>query len=389
MGWKASADVKRLVCASATSYGAADASSVVIDVNAVGRRCLGALSAEVTPKTAARILWRRFVLDTKPTFVYFAFDSPHLIPRARIQFLQDERYKYPRPQPPRDWVIEKEKMSLSWNTAFSSGITKARLWHVLAECIKDHIDVYAAPGVTYVVDPPNRNIYSYPAIELPPNNYGEADLKGAAIAAARDDPTTFFTIDWDAVVQMSILKASHVKVSLGNVYKKGETITYTKRKAPSGSQAVAEVVQAGGLSMGCPLSYGLCLLAIGGVDYCKGLKRFGYRERILAGHLNETQPGFFTKTDQDCTFHTQRFVEWITDLERYRPRSVCIKDLNAELNSMLYCVFYMALFQANNPRGGPEWDIKDLVCTADTIEDLLDAPSLANDLTVPINLQQG
>ena len=73
-----------------------------------------------------------------------------------------------------------------WNSAAG----KARLWEVVAECIRDKIMRCAAPDTTYVVDPPAGDVWSCPPGVIRNHNYGEADAKcsEAALALAEQHP---------------------------------------------------------------------------------------------------------------------------------------------------------------------------------------------------------
>lgn len=357
MGWRASAAGKRIICASETSVGAPlNPEAVVIDVNAVARRDLGFMPASVSPAAAAGMLWRKYVAGHGAGLYYFAFDSPHLIPEKRIEFLATERYAGGSKQAPDRWSIEVDHMSLAWSDAFNARSTKARLWTVLAKALVEHIRIFAATNTQYIVDPPNRERYSYPPLPAPPDsNYGEADLKAACVAASLTCSVVMYTIDWDAVVQGVIMGGENLTVSLGNVFPAGDKVYYSKRAAPPGTKAMPEQVRAGRLARGCSWSHGFALLAIGGVDYCRGLKRFGYRERHVTDHLTLGTPNLFSVegVPRTITFNVRAFVDWLLPVTPYRAKSNSIDDLNSEMNNMLYCLLYMALVDPLRPRGGP------------------------------------
>lgn len=364
MGWKASASGKRTICASATQLGlesVGDAlKNVIVDVNAMGRRDLGALPATVSPEQAASILWRKYVYKHNADLYYFAFDSSHLIPETRVTFLREERYKKPRQAPPIDWTITKSSMSLSWADAFSCGTTKATLWKVLAECLVDIIKTRASKGKAYVIDRPNGTKFKFPAdTGIPEHNYGEADLKAMCMASECLSPTAIFTIDWDAVVQGVIVNNPNIYVVLGNVYPHSGGVAYTKSKAPRNSKATPEIIRPSVLGNSEPWSYGFALLAIGGVDYCAGLKRFGYREAELIKHLASCPPPkfFYINVPEDdipvITFDLNAFLGWLEPVKSFRARSDSVEDLNNEIASMLYCLLYLGLVDRNRTCGGP------------------------------------
>ena len=366
MGWKASAGGKRLVCASATTHGLeGNALTVAFDMNAVLRRDFVMLKASVSPRAAVRMFWKRRVMAHAGSInFFFAFDSPDKIPNIRLRFLGNVRYRYGQPAPPERWTITPDVMSVTWGQAFASSATKAAVWNAVAISLVDHIKQMAAPGVSYVVDPPVGDLYAWPHDTPTPNNhYGEADLKVAAYLAERTEPAVMETIDWDAVVQGAMIFNAATVVALGAVFKDGGSIFYSARKAPPDAERVVEVVRPHGLPGPVAWapehrwSFGFALLAVGGIDYCEGLKRFGYTEGRLIRHITENGvPQFFTVTDSPrvISFDVELFRDWLLPVTPQRARTTAICDLEREMHDLLYCTLYLALVDPNRPRGGPK-----------------------------------
>jgi hypothetical protein len=351
-------------------------------MNAVCRRDFYALPSAVSPTQAIQRFWRKYVsAHSNATFFYFAFDSPDRIPDMRMHFLQNERYTTPGPPLPPDWSITARATSLSWQQAFGARESKNKMWSVLAQCLHEHVMQVASPGVAYVIDPPSGQRLAWPLhTTLAPNNYGEADLKAAAVVASCSGPTMFCTIDWDAVVQGALLFPPAAVVNVGRVYKHGNEITFSKRTAPAGSVAVPELVRPAGLpghtawSPQCRWSYTFALMCIGGIDYCEGLKRFGYREKVLTSHLGaHGVPEFFTVdgSPREIEFDVALFRDWLLPVVPYRPRSKCARDLSNELVKIVWCVLYLALVDSQRPRAGPAIITVDLFPGCETLHDAM------------------
>jgi hypothetical protein len=338
--------------------------TVAFDMNAVLRRDFVNLPAHVSPRTAVGIFWRRRVLaHPSATAFFFGFDSGDKIPTIRLRYLHSVRYRHGQPQPPEDWVITKEGLNLTWAEAFASSVTKAALWSAVAAALVDHIEQMAAPQTSYVVDPPTGGVYAWPEeTPVPENNYGEADLKVAAFLAGVSGPAVMETIDWDAVVQGAILFNAATVVALGTVFVAGGETFFSKRKAPAAAERVVEVVRPHGLpgpSAWGPehrWSFGLALLAVGGIDYCEGLKRFGYGEARLIRHImDHGVPEFFTVEGEPrvISFDVALFRDWLMPIAPQRARTTSIDELERELHDMVYCTLYLALVDPNRERGGP------------------------------------
>lgn len=333
-------------------------------MNAVLRRDFVNLAAHVSPKTAVAIFWRRRVLaHPHATAFFFGFDSGDRIPTIRLRYLRSVRYRHGQPQPPEDWVITKDGLNLTWSEAFASSVTKAALWSAVAEALVDHIEQMAAPSTSYIVDPPTGQPFAWPpTTRVPANCYGEADLKVAAFLAETTGPAVMETIDWDAVVQGAILFNAATVVALGTVFVAGGEIFYSKRKAPKDAARVVEVVRPHGLPGPVAWaperrwSFGFALLAIGGIDYCEGLKRFGYGEARLIRHIVDNGvPEMFTVEGcpRRIEFDVELFRDWLMPLEPVRPRTTSIAELERELHDMVFCTLYLALVDKNRERGGP------------------------------------
>ena len=95
MGWGASAKMKRIVCASATHLdtGNKPAAVLIYDMNAIGRSHFN-YQSDVSPLEAVVRFWKYQIASQSDTRLFaFHFDSAHLIPVERQEFLQCIRYK--------------------------------------------------------------------------------------------------------------------------------------------------------------------------------------------------------------------------------------------------------------------------------------------------------
>jgi hypothetical protein len=366
MGWKASATGKRVVCASATAHGhASEPHTVAVDMNAILRKALGGLPASVSPRAAVALFWRRYVAAHPDAEVfYMAFDSPARIPAVRERFLATERYREPQAAPA-SWAITPDHTSLAYGAAFGSPAPKAAMWAALSTALWDHVMQAAAPGVAYIVDPPAGPLVAWPAAAgVAQTRYGEADLKVASFLARVAERALHYTIDWDAVVQGALVYQPGTVVAVGTVFKAGDAIHYTKAKACAGAARVPELIAPAALPGTADVSrrwsYTMVLLAIGGIDYCNGLKRYGYSERALTAHLAATVPDFVAVGARDghrtVTLSVRGFQDWLLPLPPVRPRSKSLAELETELGRIWFCLLYLGLIDPGGERGGPAYD---------------------------------
>ena len=169
------------------------------------------------------------------------------------------------------------------------------------------------------------------------------------------------TIDWDLAVMGVIANRPNLHIHFGNIWKRGDSVYFSKQKAPPGSARVPEVVTPARLlrrpDIGHSFAFWMlaagmrsCVsytignlftgvgLVVGGVDYCKGLKRFGVSEQnsIL---LMTTTPRFITIEEntaggRTARFETAVFRDVLKSITLKRARSWCVKEFNYELSKM-------------------------------------------------------
>ena len=357
MGWKASAPGKRVFCASATKHVARDTSAAVFDMNAVLRKeC--AYGPDMSPAGAARLFWQRHVQPSAATTFYFAFDNPAKIPQARLDFHATDRYKnslaVPGPA-----IVAGKPLGMPWAEAWKT-TSKGRMWTVIAAALYDKVLSAAKEGVTYIVDPPDGDVLTYPYVTpFEPTNFGEADCRCAMFVKNMPDATVH-TIDWDMVIQGVFLFQPGTVVHVGSVWKGDEggkpIVAFSKKKAPKNGARVPEVIEPAELGRGHRASLGFGLLCMAGVDYCAGLKRFGFREADMLALLGKPVPEFFVVEEgppMKATLDVNALVAWLLPVPISRPRATTVGELNDELRKIFFCALYFAGFDRMATRGGP------------------------------------
>lgn len=354
MGWKLDAAAKRLFCASATKHVRADSHTIVFDMNAILRReCT--YGPEVSPVAAVNFFWKRHVSASQGTTFYFAFDSPTKIPQARIDFHATVRYKdtLTLVGPP---IHAHVALGVKWADAWKT-TSKARMWEVIAASLFDKVLHHAREDVTYIVDAPAGPILSHPDnAAYPVHNFGEADCK-CAMFVKMVGGGVVTTIDWDMVVQGVFLFPRNTLVDIGKVWKKGASLAFSKGKALPGATRVPEIIEPALIGAGHRASIGFAMLCMAGVDYCEGLKRFGFRQTAMAQLIlaNEVPPFFVIANapPMTATLSVNDLVGWLTAVPLYRPREKSILALNSEFQLIFFCALYFAGFDKMAIRGGP------------------------------------
>lgn len=356
MGWGMTAENKRECCKAATAFEPSDASALVVDMNAILRK-MCVYGPTVAPRSAISFFWQKHVVPSAATTIYFAFDNASLIPQARLDYLANVRYSnavvLPGP------VVNADKpLGLPWAEAWKT-TSKPAMWAVLASALYDKVLRRAKPGVAYIVDPPAGPPRVHPeGTVVEAHNFGEADCRCALFARNRDCALVK-TIDWDMVVQGALLFQAGVSIDIGIVYKAGEKLAFSKKRAPSDAERVPEVITPNAIGPGHRPSRAVAMLCAAGVDYCRGLKRFGFREANMVPLVATAVPEFFWITGgaggpRTATLDVTALVAWLAGGKRAVPKTEKpLAELNAELCAIFYCAVYFALFDKMAPRGGP------------------------------------
>lgn len=381
MGWGATAKTKRIICASASVYDAElkVAQVVSFDMNAIGRQQFNATSP-IPPRQLVQWFWQRNVDACPEVEVFgFHFDSPSLIPEARRVFLREVRYA--RPEIDRDVGAEEvvvdgriyrrgsepadaaqvgqltaDYVPTSYARLWASPAGKARLWTIVAELLVEFARALTAPNTVYVVEPPGGGRRTVPAdagAQVCPHNWGEADQKAVAFAVEHEPKTVLVsTIDWDMVIAGCCAFNDRVTVKIARVFQGLESgaIFFSKTGAKhEKSRRVTEYVTPALIGAG---SSAWWMLAVGGVDYCDGLVRFGFP----AADLSELVPDAAHIVEHGAagvTVHLAPVFQRLSAIRPVRRKVDSPAEFAAELRRMVFCVLYFCGCGAQAPRGGP------------------------------------
>jgi hypothetical protein len=407
MGLGLTRDGKKIVCASATIYRQLRGEitgGVIFDVNAMFRKH-GVYPQAVTPKTAVRMFFNRLV-DPYPKckFVGFYCDTSSKVPEERIRFLSEDRYAKTSRPPTQSQVnvdgrnytkgtepvcdamvnlITADSMPASWTRVWASAKGKARLWDQICTCIIDYIGIRAVDGVQYIVAKPSGEMWGYPAQPTAPtHHYGEADAKCAEAAKEMADafPDQLFlvvTIDWDMLIS-AMFFPPNVAVHISNVFLNPDDpesiMVHSKAKAPKSWVSTPEIINSGDLGPygRTRASRAWWILATAGVDYCAGLRAFGFKEKAMLAILTsfDASPSSDASSDalsdvrvnlvdistesHTVTFNVTACLRILAPIKRKLIKSDTVADFNIEMDRIWFCLlYYMGYEPQRQPRGGP------------------------------------
>lgn len=343
--------------------------------------------------------------------VVLCFDSPHLVPEMRKTFHAERRYaKSSKPPGPnerhcpedgRNYTIDKYPASAAdiegltmhsmpkwWPCYWNSARGKFALWRAIEASIKEYLLTgRGRPGVRYIIDAQDGSRWEYPAavvpLAMPALKYGEGDMKSIMWAThlQGDDPVLVMTIDWDVILAVSIY-AANVHVWIGTVYANKasapewydeDLIKLTrsgghKLWGPTHTVQLLEIIEMPrlqGSTRAVRLHAVMLALCCGGVDYCYGLKKYGFSEAnlipVALRHRNAGFPIRWLKSMYNpgdpyrryLRFDPAAFIRVVG--EAWRPRSCksTLADLSREILNMLYCLTYFNGFDSQRTPGGP------------------------------------
>jgi hypothetical protein len=96
-------------------------------------------------------------------------------------------------------------------------------------------------------------------------------------------------------------------------------------------------------------------MACNGVDYCKGLTRFGFGTADLLQLASDPAKLLFTVCDAHATFESSTFLSLLGATKRRRVKNRNWAEFHSEVSAMLFCIslFSGALCQ-RVPCGGPD-----------------------------------
>lgn len=422
MGWGATAKQKRVICASVretipvSPSALSTVDGVVVDVNAILRTRFG-YTVKNEKMITPRMIIRQFMTWILEVFPYahhfiFCFDSGHLIPQERKSFYATRRYA-PTNRAPRadevkietqiykrvdvpltpeeietitmDHMPENASGSSLWSRVWNSAEGKTKLWQALAMSLQHYwathqptvLDHLRGGALQCIVDMPDGKRVFYPAC-VDTNawtQWGEADTKCYQwcmwLCAQYPQQTIVFeTIDWDAYMQVMVAAIPNLIVHIGKIYKHGELEYYSNgasQKAEGKGVPTHELIVCRLL----PTEYGGRLqrlhamfwcLCCGGVDYCRGLGRFGYTETCIQPFLTTQQYAQYEFFEEDngtlarqLHFQPWAFIQALKAIaiKRVKKNGIDWEDFSNELQNILFCVCYYLGWDPCRERGGP------------------------------------
>jgi hypothetical protein len=276
--------------------------------------------------------------------------------------------------------------TVEWNRVLASSKTKAAGYALVVHAIKEAV-LRRAPDdvVVTMIDPTGGEPWVFPVGSATPAAdattkylYGEADAQVAMTAAehitravssgTKVPKTVVFTNDGDMLIQMMGIWPRNVKIVIAKVWATDETIHRTAasaaKKEPGRScKPMWEVVNmnatiAPRAEMASKILW--CLLAKG-VDYCKGICKFGWKQEDLVSTLARRGRNLVTFTSSGATVDMARLRAILAHnrgagkrLETASRPGGGAHNLSLEMERVLFCWRYYVWFDASRPtRAGP------------------------------------
>ena len=218
------------------------------------------------------------------------------------------------------------------------------LWHhANAKAGQQMVLWHTGPPLTYPYDCADcKRIGS----AITQNNFGEADFKvsEAVQILAIEGSVMIQTIDTDMILQMLASKHIHPKSQVW-VRLLNETLSIH-----------AMVSEFGGSDRDARLSSTFWLLCCNGVDYCKGLTRFGFSTAGMMLLAQESarvvthSPGANT-----ATLNTSAMLQHLAAIKMRRSRNQTFIDFSDELHRIMFCLsLFTGAQKMREPYGGPD-----------------------------------
>jgi len=175
------------------------------------------------------------------------------------------------------------------------------------------------------------------------NTFGEADGKVAEAVKvlAPHGPVIIQTIDTDMILQVLASRTAH------------EWPTVHLRLLNETVALHTFVAARGGDSYERRLTATFWLLACNGVDYCRGLTRFGFNVDALAESASAS-PALFSVNDGEASFDAAAAMGVLCSLKRRRVKNRTWSEFNGEVSDMLFCLsLFSGAEPTKEPWGGP------------------------------------
>ena len=257
---------------------------------------------------------------------------------------------------------------LVWNRLWASAEGKALGWQMLYTALivachrhatDDHTCIMwlrGAPFVwPYTRDAGKHRALAETARVVCANTYGEADQRiceAARIIAGNSAPGGTMlvqTIDTDFLIQALCTPAWGDRVVL-HLQLKNEKVD------------LAGMCRRFGGDAGRRINAAFWCLACGGVDYCKGLTRFGYKTSdLLACAEPGAAPPVIDIAGGCLALRTETLMVHLAALPRRKMKRAAAHDFDKEIRDMLFCVaLFAGMASTREPCGGPT--VPDAAC---------------------------
>jgi len=248
-------------------------------------------------------------------------------------------------------IAEFTKFSkVNFNRLWASSHGKAAAWRMLADgCVHWHCS-RGVPGEHRLVCwykgdprvwPMGDTALRAAASEMCNNTFGEADQRvcEAAAVAARTMSVRIQTIDTDMVLQCLCTKTFGVNDMCLQL--KNECVDVRKMRSGLGPRLAGKLKSTRKRQ---PLvSCAFWLMACGGVDYCKGLTRFGYTTACLLKNMQRDECGVAEHTPGGgVAINTGALMAALARTKRRNMKAARWEDLITEVNKMAFCVALFA-----------------------------------------------
>lgn len=393
MGWKCSQHAKELALPGAYNYvpdknGRPDISAdvVIFDVNAWARARY--MVGTNPPNNVANSLVA-LALSTGAKEITFCWDrQTNMLPARNA--VHAERSAASKITPPTDDELSRitvgSMANVEWNRVLASSKSKTASYALVVTAIKDAV-LRRVPDdvVVTMVDPSGGPPWTFPAnadsaaaAATTKYLYGEADAQVAMTAFERINRavnagckvprTVVFTNDGDMLIQMMGIWPRNVRVVIAKVFSTDANVYRTaksaaKKEPQSKCTPMWEVVHMNATigpraQMASKILW--CLLAKG-VDYCKGICKFGWKQEDLVSSMASSGKDLVTFTHAGATVDMARIRRILAGnrgagkrLETPGRPGGGANGISAELDRVLFCWRYYTWFDARRPeRAGP------------------------------------
>ncbi|MGB0547726.1 MAG: hypothetical protein ACPGR8_01215 [Limisphaerales bacterium] len=398
MGWRTKHKAKLLGPVFSLHTELPKADIVAVDANAQLRAATGKHPAP--PRRIAESLGR-LIVAANPRIVIICFDNEH-IPERRRQVQQERAARISLANRPvaTPAIVNKATMEslgeTTWEALWNNPAGKRKMFRLLFESLKRFAIAGLGHSAEWIITEPYGNtVWSYPfgrhpsvVPELTGQRYGEAEAQVVMAvqhyvtkSASAKEPiprSLILTIDTDMLIQMSGILARNVDIAISQVWRAPSGEVFRGRKdEPACKKLLAfwhnsaftgkrvwELVSMNKLQEGRSRSklmwYQFVWMCVGGVDYCKGLGRFGFQITDKKPHKSVavwlTKPSPFTITDTGFTLDLKQLCRIMsftraspTRLDTANKKGGGAKEFVAELNNILYCLEYYVWFNATRP----------------------------------------